>query len=83
MLQRRSIASLYVVRWGREAVVKLLLGQEVITPNLLNKSGRTPLLRAAEGGHASMVKLFLDHKDVNVNQQDNEERTPLLCAARY
>ncbi|KAL2817725.1 hypothetical protein BDW59DRAFT_152404 [Aspergillus cavernicola] len=50
-------------------------------PNLVPPEGQTPLLWAAEQGHAPLVKLMVE-KPVSLNARDQQARTPLLWAAQ-
>jgi ankyrin repeat protein len=66
---------------GHDAVVRLLLADGRVNPNLKGHFGRTPLSYAAENGHESVVKLLLDSGKANANMEDDDERTPLSYAA--
>lgn len=68
---------------GHEAVVKVLLDYGKADPNLRDRIGWTPLLRAVENGHEAVVKVLLDSDKVDANVKDRDERTPLWWAARY
>ena len=66
---------------GRDEVVKLMLGQEDINPNMLDNGGQTPLSWAAGNGHEGVVKLMLGRENINPDLPDNGGQTPLSCAA--
>lgn len=66
---------------GHDTVVRLLLGQDEIKPDLKDRQGRTPLSYAAEQGHATVVKSLLERDDVDPNSRDKNDLTPLLYAA--
>ena len=63
---------------GHEAIVKLLLGQDDIAPNKLDKEGRTPLFLAACNGHEGVVKILLGRDDVDPNKSDRYDRNATL-----
>ena len=57
---------MWAARYGREEVVKLLLGQKHTQPDLLDtKYSRTALPWAASSGHEGVVRLFLGPSFVN------------------
>jgi len=69
---------------GNENVVKLLLAQKGINPNLADKnSGQTSLSWAARNGHESVVGLFLARDDVNPDLPAHfvSQQTPLSWAS--
>ena len=69
---------------GHEGVVKKLLEQEDVNPNMADRDGRTSLVWAAVNGCEGVVKVLLERKDVNPNQADTEfGRTPLSWAAEH
>ena len=47
-----------------------------------DKSGFTPLLAAAQGGHTEVCKLLLETGKANVKETTPKGNTPLLLAAR-
>lgn len=55
---------------GDKALVKLLLGEKRVSPNLRDSEGRTPLSLAAEEGHETVVKLLLATDGVNANYKN-------------
>ncbi|XP_045623236.2 uncharacterized protein [Procambarus clarkii] len=66
-------------------VVLLLL--KFISPNIVNKEGRTPAHLAAIKGHTQVLKILLADEEMNPNKRDNSNRTykdllsePLLLA---
>ncbi|KAN0074323.1 Ankyrin repeat-containing domain protein [Elaphomyces granulatus] len=67
---------------GYDTVVKLLLGEDGVDPDLNDSQyGRTPLSWAAECGHEAVVKLLLETGRIEVNSKDVDGRTPLSWAA--
>ncbi|KAF6219053.1 hypothetical protein HO133_005597 [Letharia lupina] len=65
---------------GSEESIGLLLKQPSIEVDVADKSGQTPLLRAADAGHTKCVRILLD-KGANLKHADNEGRTALALAA--
>jgi len=65
---------------GKEESMELLLRQPHIALEVPDKSGHTPLSRAASKGHVKCVRMLLT-KNANVNSTDKEERTALHLAA--
>ena len=68
-------------KFGHEAVVKLLLGQDSVWADCADYRGRTPLHVAAGKGHETMVKLLLE-QDVAADSGDDLDQTPLSMAAK-
>lgn len=68
---------------GRVAVVKLLLGTDIVNVNARDLLGRTPFWYAVYNRHEVIVKLLLDtgKVDVNVYLKAIGDGTPLLLAA--
>jgi len=67
---------------GYEGIVKLLLGQEDVSPDTGDAVfGQTPLFWAARNGHDGIAELLLARKDVNPNSSDWDGRAPLSWAA--
>jgi hypothetical protein len=68
--------------FGLEVVVELLLERVNVDVDRLDlEYRRTPLLWAAERGHASVVRLLLE-RGVNVNWRDEHYLTPLSVASQ-
>ena len=65
---------------GSEESIQLLLKQAGTELDIPDKSGHTPLLRAADAGHTKCIRMLLD-KGANVKHADNEGRTALSLAA--
>ena len=63
-----------------EESIELLLKQPSIELDIPDKSGQTPLLRAADAGHTKCIRMLLD-KGASVKHADNEGRTALSLAA--
>ena len=72
---------MWAIRYGHSRVVKLLLEQGDIKPDVIVWHGRTVLSFAAESGNEDVVKLLLGRWDVNPDHSDNSGQTPLLYAA--
>ena len=67
---------------GHEAVVKLLLAEDRVDPNLEGSGfSWTPLSWAAVNGHEAVVKLLLARNDVKADSKDKFGQTPLSWAA--
>ena len=65
---------------GSEESIELLLKQPSIELNTADKSGQTPLLRAADAGHTKCIRMLLG-KGANLTHADHEGRTALSLAA--
>ena len=70
--------------YGNEGIVKMLLEQAEIKPNVPDTAyGRSPLSWAAEKGHQGVVKLLLGNGEVNIEMADTMfGQTPLSWAAQ-
>jgi len=68
-------------RIGAEGVVRLLLKQEHVSPNMADSSGRSPLWWAASKGHAGIVQMLLDHPKAHPGLCDATGWTALLVSA--
>lgn len=64
-----------------ESLVRLLLEEKSINPNIPDGGGKTPLAWAATMGSVIIVKLLLKHKHIHVNAPRKGEPTPLGLAA--
>ena len=71
----------YAARNEHEGVVKLLLEQENVNPDLQDKIGLTPLAWAAARGCEGVAKLLLEHENVDPNRLDKNGLVPLGWAA--
>jgi ankyrin repeat protein len=69
----------WAARYGREAIVKLLLDQGAERESR-DDAGRTPLSWAAKNGEEAVVKLLLD-QGADREPRDDAGRTPLSLAA--
>ena len=85
-----TTALVWATKRGHDAIVKVLLGQEGVDPNIVDHSGRTPLSWAAgpwlwprgtSEGRERVVKMLLERNDVNPDSPDKTGRTPLSWAA--
>ena len=66
---------------GHEGVVKMLLEQEQVNPDISGSCGRTPLSFAASFGHEQVVEMLLGREDVDPNKPNSSGLTPLAYAA--
>lgn len=67
---------------GQDNVIKeVLLRVPGIDINAGSPNGSTPLILAAQHGHASVVKLLLSLADTNINAQNNNGLTAFIAAA--
>ena len=59
---------LFIIFSGSVAVAEVLIsaGADI---NAKGYNGNTPLILAANGGHAGIAKLLLKHPDIKVNEQ--------------
>ena len=71
----------YAARNEHEGVVRLLLEQENVNPDLQDKIGLTPLAWAAARGCEGVAKLLLEHENVDPNRPDKNGLAPLGWAA--
>lgn len=75
----KDTALIVAVRRGHEAIVRLLLANEVDI-KVKDGDGQTVLMIAARHGHANIVSLLLG-KEVDINKKDNFGETSLMLAA--
>jgi len=68
---------------NKPKVVKKLLEQQNIDPNIQDTNKYTPLNRAAKKGYTDIVKELLAHKKTNPNIPNKKQETPLGWAAYY
>ena len=74
----------WAVRGGHDGVVKMLLGQEGLNPDIADNEGRTPFSWACQGENEEIVKMLLGRSDVNPDAVDESGGfTPLFWAAFY
>ena len=76
----RDFWLLKVAEEGQQLIVQRLL-EKGAKPNSRDEFLLTPLLWAAERGHASIVKLLLSRDDIVADSRDYVDRTPLSIAA--
>ena len=65
---------------GSDESIALLLKQPSIELDVSDKIGQTPLLRAADAGHAKCIRMLLE-KGANVKHADHKGRTALALAS--
>lgn len=63
-------------------IVKFLLEQVQIDPNIQEVNGTSALHHAAQAGLSRIVRLLLTNETTNVNLQDKLGRTPLVAAVK-
>jgi ankyrin repeat protein len=66
---------------GYEDVVKSLLDQQDVDPNLQDYLGLTPLSRAIREGRLNVVSLLVQSTQIDINLQCSAGRSPLSYAA--
>ena len=72
----------YVVNFGKDKLLKLLLKHPDIDVNVRDFYNRTPLNRASAAGHVECLKLLLERKDVDETIKDKKGLTAEEAAAR-
>ena len=70
------------VKGGHYVVVRLLLGDERLDPNVADQDGYTALILAAEYGHDPVMALLLADERVDLNLTDESGCTALITAAQ-
>ena len=65
---------------GSEECLKQFLSHYPESLEAKNIDGNTPLIIAAEYGHANIVKILIDKK-ANIEATNNNGQTPLIIAA--
>ncbi|PGH02357.1 hypothetical protein GX51_04665 [Blastomyces parvus] len=78
--KRRTPLS-YAAGSGNVVIVRKLLADARVDPDVKDKDELTPLQWASINGHEKVVELLLEKGAVNVNSMDRERRTPLSNAA--
>ncbi|KAF5120440.1 Ankyrin repeat, PH and SEC7 domain containing protein secG [Metarhizium anisopliae] len=81
-LQRRGILSHLAEKGDQVIILAFLLSSDKVDVDSKDKTGRTPLSRAAEKGHEAVVKLLLETGRVNLEAKDKYGWTPLSWAAQ-
>jgi ankyrin repeat protein len=77
----RDTALTYAIKTGDEEVVRLLLGDDSIDPDIPNGNGDTALCCAIQLCHTVVIKLFLETHSVNVNARNARGETALWSPA--
>ncbi|KAK4167514.1 ankyrin repeat-containing domain protein, partial [Cladorrhinum sp. PSN259] len=72
---------LLAARGGFKEMVKLLLNQNDINPDVFDIKGRTALWYAAEQNHPEIAHILLENESVMKNARDIYGQTPLATAA--
>jgi hypothetical protein len=95
-IQRNIITSFFTaLRTKNTELVTLLIHRGLVSPDVTDQAGQTPLIAAVDAGNATMVRTllnlgaqvdsfgtFLDHNvKRNPNRDNNTQRTPLQVAA--
>jgi ankyrin repeat protein len=70
-------------RHGRTDIVRMLLTNPVVNPDISRKDGVTPLYLAAQNGHEDVVHMLLSHPATNPNQSATDGTSPLYIAAQF
>jgi ankyrin repeat protein len=70
----------FAARYGRNAIVAMLLAEENIEADEEGFGGLTPLMEATHKRRAGTVDLLLRSGKVDINAKDARDRTPLLLA---
>lgn len=72
----------WAARGGHEEIVKALLERADVNPNLVDPSGRTPLLWATSKKDERVVKLFLEHRYFVPDQAATDQVPPVSPTER-
>jgi len=70
----------WAARNGHEDMVKFLLEQKGVKPEISNNHGLTPLSYAIQYGHERVEKILLGREEANPGKLDYCEKTPRSCA---
>lgn len=65
---------------GHAGMVRLLLQQPKVDPNVRDTYGKTPIFYASDKGHEAVVKLLLEQKNIDPNPFTNAGFSPLIQA---
>ncbi|GFG19250.1 ankyrin repeat protein [Aspergillus udagawae] len=82
-LPDRSTSLHHAVQGRATLIVRLLLMEKGLNPNVVDLQGWTPLGRAALQGDVRTVELLLTRRDIQVNATMQSEQPPLWLAARH
>lgn len=78
----RSTSLHHAVQGQRLPILRLLLTERRLDPNITDRLRRTPLGWAASQGNSEVVELLLARPDIQVNAVERGEQPPLWLAAR-
>jgi len=78
-----SAPLLWAAENGQEGVVRILLERKDISPDKMDRWGRTPLWWASYNGHEGVVRILLERNDLIPDKRDLFGSTPLRWAARF
>ncbi|KAI9764627.1 MAG: hypothetical protein M1839_005795 [Geoglossum umbratile] len=67
---------------GELDLMRLLLDQQNVEPNIANTNQKTPLSYAAEEGHDEIIRLLMERDISYINEKDSTGRTSLMLAAK-
>jgi ankyrin repeat protein len=82
-LPDRSTSLHHAVRGRATLIIRLLLMEKSLDPNVVDHRGWTPLGRAARQGDVRTVEWLLGRRDIQVNAITQSEQPPLWLAARH
>ena len=68
---------------GHLEIVKYIVEEVKVNPEVMDNYGETPLDDASWGGHLEIVKYLVEEVKVNPETLDNNGDTPLHRASRY
>ncbi|GIJ91861.1 hypothetical protein Asppvi_010836 [Aspergillus pseudoviridinutans] len=82
-LPDRSTSLHHAVRGRANLIIRLLLREKSLDPNVVDHQGWTPLACAARQGDVKTVEWLLARPDIQGNASKQNEQSPLWLAARH